>query len=96
MNKKSKKAILIGLAAAAGYSFIKGKGIFNKPRFYHQHKAMEKYLETNHPNAIAGEIVKTSGGYTTIVNDGGRNFVLNITRTEDNTYIFSEEEIGQN
>lgn len=93
-KKKTNKALLIGIAAAGAYHFIKGNGIFNKPRFYYQHKAVEKYLSSNHENANVGEIVKTKSGWSCIVNDNSYQFVLNISRTDDGTYIFSEEPVS--
>ena len=92
-NSKSKKAILLGIGAAVTYSFIKGNGIFNKPRFYHQHKALKKYLSSNHPNAYTGEITKTKNGWSCIINDTGRHIAVNMEKSEDGTYIFSEQSI---
>lgn len=92
-KRKTKKALLAGIAAAGAYHFIKGNGIFNKPRFYFQHKAVKKYLSSNHANAYVGEIVKTKSGWTCVVNDNSYRFVLNISQTNDGTYIFSEEKI---
>ena len=89
-KSKTKKAVLIGLSAAVAYSFIKGNGVFNKPRFYQQHKAVQKYLSSNHESAYVGEIVKTKGGWSCIVNDMGRKFVLNMEKTSDGSYVFSE------
>ena len=93
LNKNTKKAILIGIGTAAAYNFVIGKGIFNKPRFYHQHKAVKKYLSSSYPEAVTGDIFKTFDGWSCIVNDNGVSFVLNITKTFDGDYIFSRSEL---
>ena len=93
-KSKTKKAVLFGLGAAVCYSFIKGNGVFNKPRFYKEHKAVSKYLSSNHANAYVGEIVKTKNGWSCIVNDMGKRFVLNFEKTSKGDYIFSENEIN--
>ena len=59
----AKKAALIGAGAAVIYGFAKGKGIFNIPRFYNQHKAVENYLNTYHNGANHGDIIKTKDGF---------------------------------
>lgn len=89
----AKKAVLLGLGAACIYRFAKGEGVFNKPRFYQQHKAVLGYLETYHPTAVAGSIVKNNGGWHCIVKNGTGDFVLNINKANDGTFIFSETQL---
>ena len=92
MKKSNKKgALILGIGAALTYSFIKGNGIFNKPRFYNQHKALEKYLSSNHPDANKGDIIKTDDGYSTIINDRGVKIIVNMAKTPDGVYVFSEK-----
>jgi len=95
MSKKTKKAVLIGLGTALLYSAVKGNGIFNKPRFYFVYKALEKYLSSNHADSNIGEIVKTKNGWSCIVNDKGKSFVVNISKAVDGNYLFSESELKE-
>lgn len=88
-----KKAVLIGLGAALVYKFIKGDGIFNKPRFYSQYKAVERYLSTYHSGARAGNISTTESGWHCIVTTPEKSFLLNIHRTQDGMYLFSETDL---
>ena len=93
MSKKfdTKKAILLGLAAGVAYKAIKGEGIFNKPRFYRQHEAAKKYLSSKYPDAKTGDIIKTEDGWSCIVYLHDKNFVLYITQSNTNEFIFSEK-----
>ncbi len=91
-----KKAALLGAGAALVYGIIKGKGIFNLPRFYNQHKAIEEYLETYHNGANHGDIIKTENGWVCIVNINDKQILLNLQKTKDGNYIFSEEKLEGN
>lgn len=95
MNHKltPKKAIFFGVIAAAAYKFTKGEGIFNKPRFYSQHKAVSSYLSTYHENAQAGSIIKNDAGWHCIVKTPQKDFVLNIHKTDGGMYLFSETDL---
>ena len=86
----TKKAALLGAGAALAYGFIKGKGIFNIPRFFDQHKAIKNYVKTYHPNANVGDILKTKNGWTCIINSNDEQILLNLEKTDDKNYIFSE------
>ncbi len=90
-----KKAALLGAGAAVVYGFIKGKGIFNLPRFYNQHKAIEEYLKTYHNGANHGDVIKTENGWVCIVNINDEQILLNLLKTEDGNYIFSEEKLEE-
>ena len=89
----TKKAALVGAGAALAYGFIKGKGIFNVPRFYNQHKAIKNYVETNHPNGNFGDVLKTKNGWACIINSNDKQILLNLEKTDDGNYIFSETEM---
>ena len=89
----AKKAVLLGVGAACLYKLVKGEGVFNKPRFFQQHKAVVTYLDTYHPGAVAGNIVKNDAGWHCIVKNGTTNFVLNINKTNDGTFVFSETQL---
>ena len=88
-----KKAILIGAAAACAYEFLRGDGIFNKPRFASQHKAVEAYLSSYYTNAEHGKIIKDDVGWHCIVQASQKKFLLNIHRTDDGMYLFSETDL---
>ena len=89
----TKKAALFGAGAALAYGFIKGKGIFNVPRFFNQHKAIKNYVETYHPNGNFGDILKTKNGWACIINSNDKQILLNLEKTEDGNYVFSETEM---
>ena len=90
---KAQKTFIIGTVAALGYSMIKGNGVYNKPRFFYQYRAIKKYIDATHPKAVIGDVVKTSQGWAVIVNDHGNCFLLNVTKTDDDVYLFSEEKM---
>ena len=93
MSKKgSKLPLLIGLAAVGAYRFYKGKGMFNKVRFHEQHNAVSDYLDGHYPNAFYSDIVPTDDGWSCIVNNRGRRFVLYLTKSDDGVYVFWEKE----
>lgn len=97
MNEKltPKKVALLGAGAALIYGFAKGKGIFNVPRFYNQHKAIEKYLDTYYNGANHGDIIKTNDGWICIVNVNEEQILLSLQKSEDGNYIFSEKKLEE-
>lgn len=93
MSKKNKKLpVLLGIAAWEAYRFYKGRGIFNKLRYKKQHDALGNYLETHYPGAFYSDIIEVDGGWSCIVNSGGRQIVVCMTNTEDGTFVFWEKE----
>ena len=86
--------MLLGIGAYVGYSFIKGHGIFNKPRFYFEHKALKKYLDTNYPESYCGDITKVDDGWLAVVNDRGHQFMIHMSKSADGTYLFMEKEFN--
>lgn len=92
----AKKAALLGAGAAVLYGFAKGKGIFNVPRFYNQHKAIENYLNTYHNGANHGDVLKTKDGWMCVVNIDNQQILLNLHKSDDGNYIFSEEKLEGN
>ena len=89
---KSKTIFMLAGAAALGaYSYIEGKGPFNKIKYKDQHEAVSRYVEAHYPNALYAPITKTENGWMTSVRRFGMEpVVLYITRSEDGMYIFSE------
>lgn len=90
---KAQKTVLYTTATALVYSALKGNGVFNKPRFFNQYRAIKKYIDTTHPDAVIGNIVKTSAGWASVINCHGEKILLNVTKTPDDRYIFSEEKM---
>ena len=90
---KAQKTVLYTTVTALVYSAVKGNGIFNKPRFFNQYRAIKKYIDTTYPGAVMGNIVKTSGGWASVINCQGEKILLNVTKTSDGNYIFSEEKM---
>lgn len=93
MSKRINKAFVVGTLSACAYSFVKGNGIFNKPRFYPQYKAISKYLSSSSPNANIGKIFKTKEGFGAVINDNGDCYLLSITKIKGNDYMFSKTEM---
>lgn len=92
--KKKILAILAGAAAAGVYAAVKGKGIFNRPRFANQHEAIERYIDAKYKNAEYSPIERLSNGWCTIVTEhDGSQFILYMTVSDDGVYVFSEEKI---
>ena len=94
--KKSHKvlAMLAGAAAAGIYAAVKGKGIFNRPRFEKQHDAVERYLDAKYKNAEYSPIEAASNGWCTVVTEAdGAQFVLYMTCDENGVFVFEEERI---
>ena len=93
MNKRRNNLpILLGIAIWEAYRFYKGKGIFNKVRYKAQHEAVSNYMETHYPNAFYSDIVETENGWSCIITDQNRKIVLYLTKTDDGTFIFWEQE----
>lgn len=92
--KKKILMVLAGAAAAGAYAAVKGKGIFNRPRFARQHEAIERYIDAKHKNSEYSPIEQISNGWCTVVTEyDGTQFVLYMTVGDDGVYIFSEEKI---
>lgn len=89
--KKNKLVIAAALAAAGAYSVIRGKGIFNKPRFKSQHDAVARYVSTRYPNATYAPIEQTEKGWATVIRRISEpNIFLYVTKSDDGVYIFHE------
>ena len=93
MSKRGAKLLLLGAAAVGAYNLYKGKGAFNKIRFKEQHEAVLDYLESHFPNATYSEITQTDKGWSCVVNAYPKNFVLYMTKTPENVFLFWEKEI---
>ena len=93
MSKKSTKLLLLGAVALGAYNFYKGKGAFNKVRFKEQHKAVCDYLESHFPDATYSEITQTDEGWSCVVNTYTKSFVLYMTKTPEDVFLFWEKEI---
>ena len=92
-KNKTGKALLLGALAALGYSFIKGEGIFNGIRFASIHEAVDNYIENYHPGAKKSDITASSDGWKCIITAPGRRFILNIHKTDDGRFVFSETDL---
>lgn len=94
---KKKNAIILATAAAAGiYSFINGKGIFNKMRFKDQHDAISRYVSSHYPNATYAPITATDTGWATvIIRPMQPKIFLYVTSSGDGIYIFHETDVKE-
>ena len=98
MEKTPKKlrpwmAVAAGAVAGGIYQIVRGKGIFNKPRFAEQHRAVERYLESHYPGATYSNIQESGNGWSCVVRTGTRRFILYLTRTREQVYIFHESDV---
>lgn len=94
MDEKKKfrpwMAVAAGVAASGIYNMVRGNGIFNRPRFAAQHRAVAQYLEGRYPGAVYSQIKETGNGWSCVVRHGSRQFILYLTRTDEKIYIFHE------
>jgi len=93
MSKKTTKLLLLGAAALGAYNFYKGKGIFNKIRFKEQHEAVSDYLANDYPDATYSEITQTDEGWSCVVETSSGNFVLYMTKSPENVFVFWKKDI---
>ncbi len=93
--KQHKKWIPVaaGLVIGGVYHLIRGNGVFNKPRFAAQHKAVRRYLDAHYPRAVYGKIKETGNGWSCVARADGRQFMLYITRTPGHVFIFHEQNV---
>lgn len=93
MNIKGIKCrtVLTAAVAAAVYSAVTGKGIFNKPRFREQHEALGKYVDNNHPGCTYSSITVHGRGWSSCVRRWGRPVCyVYFSKSPDGTYVFTE------
>lgn len=93
MSKKKNGLIpiLITIGAAGVYHAVKGKGIFNRPRFAKQHDAISKYVETHYPGGSYAPIQATQNGWATVITaPDGKQYNLYVGKTPDGIYVFKE------
>lgn len=89
--KKNKWFMVAAVAAAGAYGIIRGKGIFNKPRFKEQHDAVSRYISSHYPNAAYTSIEATENGWATVIRRPNEpQLLLYITKSSDGIYIFNE------
>lgn len=89
--KKNKWFMVAAVAAAGAYGMIRGKGVFNKPRFREQHDAISRYINNRYPNATYSPIEATENGWATIIKRINQpKILLYVTKSSDGFYIFHE------
>lgn len=89
--KKNKWFMVAAVAAAGAYGLVRGKGVFNKPRFKEQHDAVARYVQSHYPNATYSPIEQTGKGWATVIRRIGMpKILLYITKSENGIYIFTE------
>lgn len=95
MDKKKKISPLLtvaaSLAAAGIYNYVKGNGIFNKPRFKNEHDAVSRYVNSHYPDSFYSPITTTEKGWMTVITTTeNKKIVLSLTKCENNVYVFEE------
>lgn len=89
--KKNKWLMVAAVAATGAYSIIRGKGLFNKPRFRQQHDAVSRYINNRYPDATYSPIEATENGWATVIRRANQpKILLYVTRSDDGIYIFHE------
>ncbi len=90
-SKLRSVCILTAAAVTAVYGAVKGKGIFNGPRFRRQHEAVGKYLETHYPGSFYTPIQQTDLGWTTCIKTRDKQSILLMITESGGTFIFKEQ-----
>ncbi len=85
-------SVLTAAAVTTVYSAVRGKGIFNAPRFKRQHTAIGRYVETHYPGGFYDPIQAADFGWmTTIRTPNRQRILLLVTETKDGVFIFKEK-----
>ncbi|MCH5212551.1 MAG: hypothetical protein J1G06_06025 [Oscillospiraceae bacterium] len=91
LKKIKNRTVLTAAAAAAVYSFVAGKGLFNKPRFKEQHEALAKYVDTNYPDCYYTPITIHGRGWSSAVKRRGRVVsYIYFSKSREGIYVFTE------
>ena len=93
MSKRQSKNKFLFAATAATlvYSYVNGKGIFNKKRFKEQHEALAAYVDGNYPGCSYSPISFHGNGWSSAVKRMGRTVVfLYFSKSPDGIYVFTE------
>ena len=91
-NKPLKNKFFLAVTAASiTYSFIYGKGIFNKKRFKEQHEALAAYVDGNYPGCTYSPISFHGKGWSSVIKRMGKivTFVY-FSKSPDGIYVFTE------
>ncbi len=90
-NKAKLVTMLVTVAGAAAYGAVAGKGVFNRPRFKEQHKALSNYVDNNYPGCSYTPITMHGKGWASAVKRNGRVVVfVYFTKSDEGIYIFTE------
>ncbi len=89
--KKNKWFMVAAVAAAGADGMIRGKGVFNKPRFREQHDAISRYINSHYKGATYSPIEATENGWATVIKRVNQpKILLYATKSKDGVYIFHE------
>lgn len=89
--KKNKWFMVAAVAAAGAYGIVRGKGVFNKPRFKEQHDAISRYISNRYPGAAYSPIETAAKGWATVIKRAGApKILLYVTKSAEGIYIFHE------
>lgn len=92
--KKRNAAMLMSITALGVYSAVRGKGIFNKPRFREQHHVISRYVEAHYPGAVYSPIESAHKGYLTVIRRIGKpKIMLYAYKTSAGVYVFEESQV---
>ena len=93
MKKNKLLPTMVAVGAIVGYRAIKGYGVFNKLRYKNEYDAIDRYLDAHYPNATHGDVAKVGDCFYTTVKNENQTIVLTLTKTEDDMYVFEENEM---
>ncbi len=94
LKKIKNRSFLTAAAAAAVYSAVTGKGIFNRSRFREQHAELASYVDGNYPDCIYTPITMHGRGWSSSVMRMGRVIsYIYFTKGDDGVYVFTESKV---
>ena len=85
--------VLTAATAAAVYTYVAGKGPFNRHRFKEQHEVLARYVDGNYPDCSYNAITMHGNGWSAAIRRRGRiiRFVY-FVKSPDGHYIFTESD----
>ena len=91
LNKLKNRTVLTAAAAAAVYSYVAGKGPFNRSRFKEQHEELARYVDTNYPDCYYTPITMHGKGWSSMVKRRGRVVsYIYFSKSREGIYVFTE------
>ena len=91
LRRLKNRTALTAAAAVAAYSFVAGKGPFNRRRFKEQHEELARYVDTNYPDCYYTPITMHGKGWSSTVKRHGRVVsYIYFSKSREGIYVFTE------